>query len=474
MSNEPAPWLPHYDPGVPATLAPYPSRTLARLPRRRRAQTSRRPPALLFKGATLTYGELERAERRLRVGVRGARRHAGRPRRRCCCPTARSSSSPSSRAWKIGAIVAPLNPTYTEHELEGADSRARHRDDRHADALLRAREERAAAHAAQARHRHQHQGILSAAAARAVHAVRARSATAIASRLRPAITTSRTCCSSTRGRKPTATPAAPDDPAVLLMSGGTTGTPKGAARHARRVRVRRPADPGMDRSRRCAAGDVHCLLPLPLFHVYANVGVQALALVNGNPLALVPNPRDLDDLVATIRRVKPAFFNGVPTLYIATAESSGRRSGQGRLQVDQDLLLRRVRAAGGHEAALRSAHRRPHRRRLFADRSDDGAVRQPGGRPQQARLGRHAAARRARAHLRRRRRDATDAGGRGRRDRDRRAAADGRLLEPAGRDAPRPARARRTRARHAAGCTRAISAISTTTATCSSSIARRT
>jgi long-chain acyl-CoA synthetase len=30
----------------------------------------------------------------------------------------------------------------------------------------------------------------------------------------------------------------------------------------------------------------------------------------------VPNPRDLDDLVATIRRVKPAFFNGVPTLYI--------------------------------------------------------------------------------------------------------------------------------------------------------------
>lgn len=59
-----------------------------------------------------------------------------------------------------------------------------------------------------------------------------------------------------------------------------------------------------------------CFLPL-LFHVYANAGVQALALVNGNPLALVPNPRDLSDLVATLRRVKPAFFNGVPTLYIA-------------------------------------------------------------------------------------------------------------------------------------------------------------
>ena len=30
----------------------------------------------------------------------------------------------------------------------------------------------------------------------------------------------------------------------------------------------------------------------------------------------IPNPRDLDDVVATIRRVKPAFFTGVPTLYI--------------------------------------------------------------------------------------------------------------------------------------------------------------
>ena len=59
------------------------------------------------------------------------------------------------------------------------------------------------------------------------------------------------------------------------------------------------------------------LLPLPMFHVYANVGVQALALVAGCPLALVPNPRDLADLLATVRRVKPAFFNGVPTLYVA-------------------------------------------------------------------------------------------------------------------------------------------------------------
>ena len=59
------------------------------------------------------------------------------------------------------------------------------------------------------------------------------------------------------------------------------------------------------------------MLPLPLFHVYANVGVQALALITGNPMALVPNPRDIAGRARDDPRVKPAFFNGVPTLYIA-------------------------------------------------------------------------------------------------------------------------------------------------------------
>ena len=55
------------------------------------------------------------------------------------------------------------------------------------------------------------------------------------------------------------------------------------------------------------------------------------------------------------------------------------------------------------------------------------------------------------------------------------AAADGRVLEPAGRNRGVLARSRRTTGRRrAAGCIPAISAISTRTAICSSSIARRT
>ena len=130
-----------------------------------------------------------------------------------------------------------------------------------------------------------------------------------------------------RGRRPSAPPSRPTDPAVLLMSGGTTGSPKGVVgSHGAYViaglQIRRWNEAALS-----GADDV-LFLPLPMFHVYGNVGVQALALLGGAAIALVPNPRDLPDLIATIRRVKPTFFNGVPTLYIALLNHPDVQSGK--------------------------------------------------------------------------------------------------------------------------------------------------
>ena len=80
------------------------------------------------------------------------------------------------------------------------------------------------------------------------------------------------------------------------------------------------------------------MLPLPLFHVYANVGVQPLAFVGPNPLSLIPNPRDINDLLKTIKQVKPGFFNGVPTLYNAMLNHPDVRAGKVDLQLDQAVL----------------------------------------------------------------------------------------------------------------------------------------
>jgi long-chain acyl-CoA synthetase len=92
------------------------------------------------------------------------------------------------------------------------------------------------------------------------------------------------------------------------------------------------------------------MLPLPLFHVYGNVGVQALAFVAPAPLSLVPNPRDIDDLLKTIRQAKPAFFNGIPTLYTAILNHPEVRDGK----VD----LRSIRLCFSGAAALMAETKR--------------------------------------------------------------------------------------------------------------------
>src|SRR5262249_31819343 len=119
-----------------------------------------------------------------------------------------------------------------------------------------------------------------------------------------------------RGHKPAAAAVGANDPAVLLMSGGTTGTPKGVlGTHGAYVTAAQQIQ-ACSKSALTGRSDV-TFLPLPLFHVYGNVGAQSLTFLGGGTIVLVPNPRDLPDVLATIKRTKPTFFNGVPTLYIA-------------------------------------------------------------------------------------------------------------------------------------------------------------
>jgi long-chain acyl-CoA synthetase len=116
--SENRPWLAHYDPDVPATLEPYPERTLLDY-LSESARTHPDSPALLFKGHRVSYAELEHqsdafAAALVASGVAPGDRVA------LCLPNCPQFLIGEFGAWKAGGIVCPLNPTYTERELQEA------------------------------------------------------------------------------------------------------------------------------------------------------------------------------------------------------------------------------------------------------------------------------------------------------------------------------------------------------------------
>jgi long-chain acyl-CoA synthetase len=119
----------------------------------------------------------------------------------------------------------------------------------------------------------------------------------------------------------------PQDPALFLYSGGTTGTPKAAIGTHQAILVTAMQVNAWFGQLMVEWQDV-VMGHMPMFHCYGNVAVLGTSLLGRYPLAVVPNPRDLDDLVATIQKVRPALLPGVPTLYIALMRHPKVQSGQ--------------------------------------------------------------------------------------------------------------------------------------------------
>jgi long-chain acyl-CoA synthetase len=321
------PWFKHYDEGVPHSLKPYPEKTLLDV-LREDSLAHADSPALLFKGASLSYGELERqstafAAALISAGIRKGDRVA------VLLPNSPQMIIAEFGIWKAGGIVVPLNPLYTERELEhafvacGAEIAVvltlyytKVKELRSRTPLKKIIASNIKDYLpfskkflftmfkeARSGHRVRIEGgdlsMLSLIEDHARHSMPIRS-------------------------------VKPDDPALFMFSGGTTGKPKCAIGTHQAMLISGMQIASWFGVLIADFSDI-IMLNMPLFHVYAQLGIMPAGMIKHMPLALVPNPRDFDDLFDTIKSLKPAVLPGVPTLFNALVAHP-------RLQKDPTLL----------------------------------------------------------------------------------------------------------------------------------------
>ena len=319
---EERPWFKSYDPTMPRTLRPYPETTLLNVI----GETAReRPdfPAMIFKGARMTYGELERltdafGAALMAQGVKKGDRVA------LLLPNSPQAVIAQVGAWKAGAIVSPLNALYTERELEHA------LNETGAETVVVLTPFYDKIKSLQPRTQ-----------------IKRVIATNIKEYLPPVLRLLFTVAKEKKeGHRVTLQPGdlwmgdlikqhaaskpnvqvSPNDPALLLFSGGTTGMPKAAlgthqAMVMAAMQLRAYAQAVLEDGK-----DILTWV-MPIFHVYGNMAMNC-SFVARWTMAVVPNPRDIDDLVDTIRKVRPACLHGVPTLFIALLNHPAVKTGQ--------------------------------------------------------------------------------------------------------------------------------------------------
>ena len=156
-----------------------------------------------------------------------------------------------------------------------------------------------------------------------------------------------------------------DDVAFLQYTGGTTGVSKGATLLHRNIVANvlqndawlQPAlakEPKVDQ--------LFIVTALPLYHIFALTACFLLAMRAGGVCLLIPNPRDIPNLVKELQKYKPNNVPGGEHALQRAAQSSGFR--QDRFLGAQGVERRRHGGAARGRRALAQGDRLPDHRRL--------------------------------------------------------------------------------------------------------------
>lgn len=310
---ESKPWTARYDPQIPTSLAPYPSHGFHEYLEQ---SAARYPdsPCTLFKGRVMTYREMNAQADRLAAALAALGVNKG-DRVGLLIPNTPQFVMAFYGVLKAGAIVVATNPLYTPHEMEhqlrdagvetvivmgnfyGRICEVRARTAIKRVIVTNLKEQ------------------LPPQLAVMFALLKERKDGHRVDRLEPGDVWLKDLLARHRPEERPAVTVTGDDIAIFQYSGGTTGVPKGAIalhrnlvantiQNATWIHVMRP-------------GASRILMAIPLFHVYGMVAGMGLAISQACSLIMVPNPRDIVDVLISIHKYRPELFPAVPAMFNA-------------------------------------------------------------------------------------------------------------------------------------------------------------
>lgn len=307
------PWLKSYDKGVPASLAPYPNKTLFALLEETALKYPDKP-CTIFKGATITYKQMNDRADQIAAGLAALGVKKG-DRVGIMMPNVPQFVMCYFGILKIGGIVVAINPTYPAAEmkkpLKDAEINVLFVLSKFYETACQARTDTPLKTIVVTNIKEALPFPLSflfglTREKKDGHAVAALQSSDLwlkdwFSKYTPA-------------DRPKVT-VTPDDRALFQYSGGTTGDPKAAvALHRNIVANTLQIKSWLHDTR---DGEEVMLLAIPLFHVYGMIAGLGYSVYSGARMIMIPDARDIKDVLANTNKYHPTIFPGVPRLYNA-------------------------------------------------------------------------------------------------------------------------------------------------------------
>jgi len=307
------PWFKHYGAGVSHSLQPYPDITVLDVLADSLRQRSEHPLAI-FQGREVSHREVEEHSNALAAGLMANGVKKG-DRVICLFLNCPQSFIAFFAIWKTGAIVVPLNPLYTPFELE------RSINDVEAEVAIIGSTYYQAVKSFQLRTKLRF--VIASDLETYARLPMKREGDWI--KLERGDVWWSDLIDKYKGLGRPAIKVLPSETALILFSGGTTGTPKGVMGSHHSIIITAMIHKEWGKSV-IAEWEDKSLVPLPLFHSFGVYGSFGVLLMSHVPQVLIQNPRDIKNVVDTIRDYKITRFSATPTMLTSILNYPGLKS----------------------------------------------------------------------------------------------------------------------------------------------------